>query len=303
MHGMKEEDLFKAMLSGLPESVYFVDMERRIRYWNRACERVTGFSMSEVLGKCCADNILTHINAEGTCLCGPGCPLFRMHARRSSAERPHLSAPQGGAIGFRWTFPAASIYDESGKLMGAVESFHDISEVMEALSEIEKLKEASLICSLTNIGNRRYTEEMIKQKLAEMRRTESDLSILFFDVDNFKSINDQYGHQAGDNVLKMVSRTLLGGMRSYDFLGRWGGEEFVGILPNLDHQHLRERSETLRVLVEQSYHFMDGVNLRATVSIGAYACQPQDTLESSVAKADALMYQSKKQGRNQVTVG
>ncbi len=104
-------------------------------------------------------------------------------------------------------------------------------------------------------------------------------------------------------MLKVVARTLAGAMRTYDFLGRWGGEEFLGLAPNLRKIELERYADRLRALVEASSQRLSKGQLTVTVSIGATLVQPEDTIESIVARADRLMYSSKRHGRNRVTVG
>ena len=160
----------------------------------------------------------------------------------------------------------------------------------------------ALLDSLTNLGNRRYIEINLRSKLDEMRRYHLPFGILFMDIDRFKDINDTHGHVVGDEMLKMIARTLSGNLRPSDMLGRWGGEEFVAIIANLDEEGLYEIANRCRFLVEQSSLSADGKKLRATISIGATLCQPEDALDALMERADSLMYQSKLAGRNRVTI-
>jgi diguanylate cyclase (GGDEF)-like protein/PAS domain S-box-containing protein len=297
----QESGLFRTLLDSLHEGVYFVDPERCIQYWNHGAEEITGYAAEEVVGRSCADNILVHVSEEGQSLCLNGCPL---QACISDGEdrnnRVFLHHKEGHRVPVQVT--ASAIRGDDGHIIGGLETFFDASSTIAALDEIDRLKELSLLCPLTGVGNRRYTEETLSHRIDEMKRQKSRLAVLFFDIDHFKAFNDTYGHAVGDVVLKMTARTLAGAMRSYDFLGRWGGEEFVAILSNMTPIEVESMAERLRMLVENSSRTLSENRLKVTVSIGAYVCSPEDTGESAIATADGLMYESKSKGRNRVTM-
>ena len=170
--------------------------------------------------------------------------------------------------------------------------------------ELEKLKDKANIDRLTALFTRSYGESVLNIKVTEYKNTNRPVGILFVDIDNFKNINDAYGHEVGDLVLKMVARTLAGNVRTGDYVIRWGGEEIVIILSGyFTINKLEGIADKLRALVQQSeVRTMDHV-ITVTVSLGATLITEDDTGETAVKRADDLMYQSKKAGRNQVTIG
>ena len=125
---------------------------------------------------------------------------------------------------------------------------------------------------------------------------------MMLDLDFFKQINDQYGHGTGDDVLKMVAGTFQNAMRRNDFIGRWGGEEFVAILRGVTHLELRTIAEKICRLVEQSGLKRAEQYIRVTVSIGATMVQPEDTAHAIVQRADQALYRSKRAGRDCATL-
>jgi diguanylate cyclase (GGDEF)-like protein len=151
----------------------------------------------------------------------------------------------------------------------------------------------ALLCPLTSLGNRRWAELSLRARLDEMDRHGWPFGLLFVDVDQFKQINDEYGHLNGDEVLKMVARTLSRSVRSFDFVGRWGGEEFIGIIRNATEKTLRSVANRCRTLIEDSVLAVDENQIRVTVSIGATLARQEDTMETLLQRADQLMYQSK----------
>lgn len=298
----KDGRLFKTLLDNLAEGVYFVDTERQILYWNHGAEMITGYSAGEVVGKSCADNILVHVDGEGKELCEEGCPLADVMEDGDSRKALVYLRHKGGHR-MPVNVSVSSVADDDGNTVGGIETFSDASPIVALLDEVERLRELSLICPLTKIGNRRYTEQVLDQKLEEMRRNGISTAIAFIDLDRFKGVNDEYGHAVGDSVLKTVAKTLMGTMRPYDFLGRWGGEEFVAVLPHVTKENLVSVANRLRLLVEQSGIDLDDRTLRVTISVGAYLCKDEDTAEAAVENADRLMYVSKANGRNCVTLG
>jgi diguanylate cyclase (GGDEF)-like protein len=124
-----------------------------------------------------------------------------------------------------------------------------------------------------------------------------DFSIIMIDLDDFKSVNDTFGHQAGDIVLKKVAEIARALIRLGDRMGRWGGEEFIVLLPNASYEQAKELAERLRIGIS-IYHF-DGVG-SATASFGVSSFEREDDFYSLIQRADAALYRAKESGKNQV---
>lgn len=297
----KDNDFYKILLDNLYDAVYSVDRQRRITYWNRSAEQLTGFEASEVTGRHCRDNILVHVNEEGVNLCETACPLSRAMEEGVPGEVDiFLHHREGHRIPV--TVRCSPIRDASGRVIGAIEVFRDSSSRLELVERMEELRQQALLDPLTGAGNRRYAEMELVNRLEELRRNGWPFGLAFLDIDNFKEINDRYGHDTGDRVLEMVVRTTMKSLRPFDFLGRWGGEEFVAVVAHADKESLRGAAERVRSLVAQSILPVGKESLRVTISIGATMAQPEDTPESLVKRADELMYASKRAGRNHLTI-
>ena len=137
---------------------------------------------------------------------------------------------------------------------------------------------------------------------ASSRRYGQSLSLLMIDIDHFKNINDTYGHDVGDRVLKTMAKTVDSDARPFDLFGRWGGEEFMGIIRNVDLPALTKIGNRCRVLIEKSTTIADNQYIRATVSIGATVVREEDTVDTLVKRADRLLYKSKRKGRNCLSI-
>ena len=296
----KTEKFYKSILDNLYDGIYFVDRDRKITYWNRAAERITGFQVSEALGTHCYDHLLNHINDEGDSLCHRDCPLAKCI---ETGEPMQTDAYLYHKEGYRMpvSIRVTPILDQHGNIVGAAELFSDNSAKALMLQRMEELETMALIDPLTRMANRRYIEMHLRNRLEEMHRYGWTFCVLFVDIDDFKRINDTYGHDAGDKVLKIVGRTLSGNARPFDIFGRWGGEEFVAIIENVSFKSLPMIANRFRLLVENSYLSVGDEKIKVSVSLGATVARLNDTVETILRRADQLMYQSKKAGKNCMT--
>jgi diguanylate cyclase (GGDEF)-like protein/PAS domain S-box-containing protein len=298
---MLSADLYRDLVENMHDGVYFVDRERRITYWNKGAERITGYAAAEVVGKSCADNILVHVDAIGRQLCQGSCPLVASMADGAAHEAEvFLHHKQGHRLPV-WV-RTSPLLDGQGRYSGAVEMFTEISSRQALAQQVEDLTKLALIDPLTGIPNRRYLETQLHARLEELRRSGAGFGLLFMDIDHFKQVNDRCGHDAGEQVLTTVANTLSFSVRPFDLVCRWGGEEFAGLFPHTDEATLRRLAERLRVLVAHSRVAAGSATLGVTISIGGSVANPEDSAATLVKRADTLMYASKAGGRNRVTV-
>ena len=298
-----ETDFYKDIIDNLYDGVYFVDRERVIIYWNKGAERITGYPASLTIGRACRDKLLNHITDTGRELCAHGCPLSATirdgHPREAEVFLHHADGHRLPVI-----VRASALRDSRGEIIGAVESFSNNSNCIDARRRLGEMSKIALTDSLTKVGNRKHMEGRLHAAIAEFEMTNNPVGLLFMDIDHFKDVNDIYGHAVGDLALCMVSNTLRHILRSTDQVGRWGGEEFVAILYGMGNQDtLFKTAEKVCKMVEASRLDIDDQSLAVTISIGATCMQKNDTPESIIRRADELMYQSKHTGRNRVTVG
>jgi diguanylate cyclase (GGDEF)-like protein/PAS domain S-box-containing protein len=291
-------DFCQELLDNLYDGVYYVDPDRRITFWNKAAEVITGYSRQEVLGRHCSDNLLKHVDEQGVSLCLTACPLA--HAVQDGQPRAatvYLHHKNGHRLPV--AVRVTPRRNESGDIRGAVEVFSDNSEKVAALQRLHELEALAYLDPLTGIANRRYLEFFLAARFNELRRFGWPFGLAFADIDHFKQVNNDHGHQAGDLVLKMVANTLAQNCRSFDLVGRWGGEEFLCVLSHIGKpQELRQATERLRRLVANSSIPSGEHPVSVTLSVGATLVRPDDDLESVTRRVDRLLYQSKDAGRN-----
>lgn len=289
------------ILDRLEGGVYLVDCQRHIMYWSAGAERITGYNADDVLGVCCAENLLRHVDETGRRLCLDSCPLAKViETGVSQSAEVFLHHKDGHRVPVR--VYGAPIRNSEGEIIGAFETFSDTSSLLAPLEKVRRLETIAYVDDLTGVANRRLLEHEIHNRFAEFRREGWVFGMVLADVDHFKQFNDRHGHETGDKVLKMVAKTLAHSCRSYDLIGRWGGEEFLMVVSRANLPALQRVAERARALVASSSLAVGGQHLQVTISAGAALVQPDDDPSRLIARADKLLYQSKTEGKNRVTL-
>ncbi|MEI6602726.1 MAG: diguanylate cyclase [Clostridia bacterium] len=299
---MMQDKYFIEMLELLYEGIYFVDNDRTITAWNKGAEKITGFQAKDVVMRKCFDNTLNHVDECGNQLCLNGCPLHATIQDGIPREaRVYLHHAKGHRVPV--LIKTMPMYDENEKIIGAVEIFIDDGNKIQILNKLEQYRKEASEDALTGISNRRSLELALSAKMEEFKTFQIPFAVAFIDIDDFKKVNDKYGHEVGDQVLKVVAKTIDESERKHDMIGRWGGEEFLAVLTNVGPEDVAHVSERMRFLVERSVIRSESQEVSVTISIGVTEVQQGDTVDSIVQRADKLMYQSKLQGKNRVTIG
>lgn len=300
---------FEQLANQLADGLYVVDKDRRILFWNQAAELITGFSAQEVVGRYCHENILQHTDQKDRAVCINGCPLLAV-IERGKKHRCRLFLRHKNGRKVAVEVRTAPLTDRDGEIIGATEIFSDISRQLNNETRLKKLADQALLDELTSLPNRRHLLRELSLRCAEMHRHKVNFGLLFIDIDHFKNINDKYGHDAGDLVLKQLSDCLSQALRNGDMLGRWGGEEFVAVMPRVSPQELKIIAQRLSditrgTLISIGSHHSEkpssgNLDIICTLSIGATISCPTDSPETIVRRADQLMYQAKLAGRDRV---
>jgi len=183
-----------------------------------------------------------------------------------------------------------------GELSKKLESMeHETSALRE---QVKQHRDQSIIDPLTKTFNRLAFDERMILEFARWKRDKKPLSLVVWDADHFKLVNDTFGHLAGDNVLRLIADTLRNNSRESDFIARYGGEEFVTILPGADGQAALVIAESIRKMVEFSNYSFEGKPVPITISAGIAEFEDNDKPETVFARADGALYEAKRNGRN-----
>jgi diguanylate cyclase len=171
-------------------------------------------------------------------------------------------------------------------------------EAQELRSKLDREKHGARLDPLTRLANRKSFDERFSQEIERRARGDEPVTMLLWDLDNFKSINDSYGHRAGDRVLQNVATSFMSGLRAEDFVARIGGEEFVVLLTGIPFERAQHIAEELRLGVEALRFHFRGIPVRVTVSCGLTELRLVDTAGTAFDRADAALYRAKHAGKN-----
>ncbi len=168
----------------------------------------------------------------------------------------------------------------------------------------EEIYRLTIIDGLTQVHNKRYLLEFLEREMARAQRHQRSLSLVLFDIDHFKKINDTYGHLAGDYVLREMASALKSRIRKEECFARYGGEEFALVLPETGHENTVFLADKLRKIIEQHQFVFEGKRIGVTFSAGVADHKPaQDSALAFIKEADSRLYEAKRQGRNRVIGG
>ncbi|HEX2966315.1 MAG TPA: GGDEF domain-containing protein [Syntrophorhabdaceae bacterium] len=175
-----------------------------------------------------------------------------------------------------------------------------IALILEKISLFNEVKKLSIHDGLTGVFNHVYSLDVVDLETARAKRYGVAFSIILVDVDDFKDVNDTYGHLAGDFILRGMARVLEQTLREIDVIGRYGGEEFIIILPQTDSEAAVNAAERLRFAVEAERFLYDGRLIRITISVGVATYQDGRDTQLLIKKADDALYRAKKEGKNRI---
>lgn len=199
--------------------------------------------------------------------------------------------------------PLSNTMGEVGHICIIIYDVTDVAVNKKELEEVNRqLEQMSQTDALTQLANRGHWENTLRQEFLRIKRSAGCSTLLMFDIDHFKKVNDEYGHRCGDEALRNIADLLRKTLRETDIAGRYGGEEFAVTLLDTDRQGAEIFAERLRSLIENSSIYFDEQQIKMTVSIG-FACFQDgfERYEKWIEAADKALYFSKENGRNCVT--
>lgn len=261
------------------------DLKGRITYVSQAFCDISGFSREELMGK--NHNIVRHPEMPDSLYKN----LWRTITQGKIWSGEIKNLKKNGD--FYWVdVHIEPLFDKDAKIIGYRAIRQDITDK----KEVEKL---SVTDRLTGLYNRLKLDDVFSYEIDQVKRYRNQFSIILLDIDHFKSVNDTFGHQIGDVVLKEVSSILLKLVRKSDTLGRWGGEEFLIIASNTNAQGARELAEKFRNAIDK---FTFSEVKHKTASFGVTTYKPGDSVEDMVKRADEALYKAKDNGRNRTEI-
>ncbi|MGB8453902.1 MAG: diguanylate cyclase [Anaerocolumna sp.] len=307
---IKSEEMLRKLMDSIPDLVLVCDIEGNVTYINKSIQTILGYDPNVDI---IPDNVLYFLDESD--------------AEAAKINMKLLLTEEIGSIEYKYikkdgTYIDAEVNgtvlrEKSSEPFGYLFVTRDITErikVQDALKrskeEIEKvnnellksnslLQEQSIRDGLTNLYNHKFIMELLDQEIKKSGESKNRLCLMMLDIDYFKRVNDNYGHQTGDRVLNTVSKIIQLNVRDYDYVGRYGGEEFIILLPDLSVEDAYQIADNIRESI-QNFNFTKK-NLTITISIGLTEYQLEDT-KAFIKRADTLLYKAKENGRNRIEV-
>ena len=292
------ENLFQQKLfDNMFDAVVFVDCNMRIVKWNRGAERLTGLSSESVLHRNWSPSLIGLCDEKNGELFGSDCPVNYCISTGVQSLRRLLARTSDKSIAL--DVHTVPVVGPDGSTHGAAMLLHDASPQASLEEQCNNLHERATKDPLTQVANRAEFDRMHHLFVNAHLECNVACSLIICDIDHFKSINDNFGHPAGDDVLRSFGQLLRSECRSGDVVARYGGEEFVILCANCNNASATRRAEELRRQIsERSQPALSG-NV-VTVSFGVTEIQPGDTPESMLRRADRALLEAKRVGRNTV---
>ncbi|MCR4429724.1 MAG: PAS domain S-box protein [Tepidanaerobacteraceae bacterium] len=286
----KKEATLRAIMESARDAIVMVDGQGNVIFWNPAAEQLFGYSREEIMGKQLHKFIVP----------------AQMHDAYKNSFAKHRTGSKDGYDGKTLELTAVrkdgcEIEVELSLSRVKVENeWHSVGiirDISERKRTEEKLYQLSITDPLTGVYNRRFFMRMMEREIERARRTGRSFSIIMLDLDRFKSVNDRFGHAAGDAVLVQVTEIIKKRIRKSDCLARWGGEEFIILLPETPAEDAANLADELRRL-------LSGMELpeigHVTASFGVSGFRSSDTIDTVIMRADTMLYEAKSAGRNLV---
>jgi diguanylate cyclase (GGDEF)-like protein/PAS domain S-box-containing protein len=278
------EAYFKAIMTSIKAGVMVIDVKKHeIVDINKAASELIGIPKKEIIGKECHEYVCPAEKGR--------CPITDLTQVIDNSERFLLNARHRKIPIIKTVVP---ITFKNRKYL--LETFIDISERKRM---DEKLKKLATTDILTGAYNRTVFDEIITREMERVKRYNKSLSVTLFDIDHFKKVNDMFGHNVGDYVLKKIATIVKKTIRNVDYFIRWGGEEFVIILAETDKKQAYVLAERIRTGIEK-FNFNKAAKI--TISCGVAEFKKEDTKNTLIKRADDAMYKAKRNGRNRVVI-
>ncbi len=291
--------LFQAkLLDNMYDAVVFIDAGGQVSLWNHGAERLTGISGSSVVQRQWHPDLLNVSDEKGNPVDEPDCPVTcAIRSGVQSLRRLAIRGRTGQPVSV--DTHAIPVLAPDRTTLGAILLFHDASSEISLEERCQNLHEKATRDPLTQVANRAEFDRVHETFLAAHQQQQLPCSLMICDLDRFKLVNDTYGHQAGDEVIKSLTTLLKGSCRPGDLVARYGGEEFVMLCADCDNAAAARRAEQIRrTLSQMPQPKMAGRPV--TVSFGVTEIQPGDTPETMLRRADRALLTAKAKGRNNV---
>lgn len=288
------ETLLKTILDSIPSGVYATDTSRRIFYWNKKAEIITGYKASEIIGKSCYTSNLDHIDNCGTELCHLSCPLFNSICE-NKINQAHVLVRHKDGYRIPIIVNTYPIYNKDNKIVGGYEIFYEDITPMKCKLKDSFINNREFYDELTLLPNQKYLRNFINYKFIEFEKFDRAFAILFGNLDDFTNFNKIYGTFNGDRILQNIAFNIRKNYRKADLIGRWKDDIFCGIFNMVGPNTIDCVAEKFYEWIDNSNIIVDGKNVGVTISLGVTIVKPGDNIESLIDRVCSLVKEAKTQ--------
>lgn len=282
------QESYRTVLENLPTGVYVVDCDRRILFWNREAEELTGYLQQEVIGRCCRDDLLVHCDENEVCLCATACPL-QQSVRNGSCRSANVFLRHRDGHRMPVEVRVVPLRDEGGTIIGAIEWF-DRRQVLPPADPLVRSMCAGVSRDkLTGLPDRAAMLDLLAACLKRYHESRVPFGVLSIGVDRLEQVRRSGGANAVEALLYGTAETLASSMGPEDIVGRWSEERFVAIVSGCTASTLRRSAMLMRRLVQLEGVPWWGDRIRGAISISGAIAQDEDTAEGLAGRAEAAL--------------
>lgn len=298
MSPIRDPEVFREVLEELSTGVYIVDRERRILFWNRGAEKISGHLSQYVVGRCCGEGLLAECDENSKILCGDACPLVdTMKDGRCRAMDLFLRHKAGHRVAVH--VEARPVRNEEGAIIGASESFFERRHIPEPDRRLNSFPAGD---SATGLPETQMVESQLRQSLDDFTEQGTPFCLLQLRIDDLDALRTTRGREAGDAILRVVTQTLRNILRPTDVLGHCEDDDFLIVVRNCEGSALGKIAGRLEKIVRRSGIAWWGDEITVTLSVGATTALSGDTTDTIRERAHRGLAESVRKGGNCVTI-
>ena len=280
------------------DGIVFVDLDCKVLEWNDAIANMTGFDANRAIGQTLRPSTLNLADGKGNEVAQADCPFANSISNQKTRKGEYRIIGRSGRE-VKADISSVPVYDNAGKICGALILVQDTSVQLDLQRQLKDLYAMSMLDPLTQVANRSEFERALNEFVRAHESSDFECSLIICDIDFFKQINDNYGHNVGDQALVAFAQFLKQFVRSQDMVARYGGEEFVILCANCDMHAAVERAEEIRVsLTKTPQSILNGKCI--TASFGVSQLKDGDSPTDFFVRADQALLNAKESGRNKV---
>ena len=289
----------QGILEDLPIGVYVVDLERRILFWNRWAERISGYHGHEVIGRACMDNLLMHCDENHASRCGAGCPLLRtMHDGRIREEHLLLRHKDGQQVPVR--VRSTPLRDANGVIIGAVEVFDERRPHAEPQWHAAPKLVGGHFDTATGVLDEQSTIANLKAALADYAQDHVPFGVLAFAVNDLERFRQNFGPRAVDKILHTVATTLVKNLPGGDVVGRWRNDRFLVIVDKCSAAALAPKAALLRQIAGGAAILWWGDRLSVSITAAVAAAAELDTPDTLLERVELALAEDRRRSSSEL---